>query len=124
MHLHCHLSFDDKNSLFAPDSDYPENKIDDIQTFNRWYDNFLETSIYESNNFDYFFRGMSEAKQKLYNSAQREWLTNNMQSWKLNYNYLQFIKDLIIEAKTKPLFKNVLSYHQINYDNEADFPIL
>jgi hypothetical protein len=124
MPIDIYKDFDAKNQLFVPDSDYPENKIDDIQTFNRWYENFLETSIYESNNFDYFFRGMPDAKYKLYNSAQREWLLNNMQSWRENYDYLQFVKDLITEAKAKPLFKHVLAYHQINYDNEADFPIL
>lgn len=124
MPLNTYSSFDEKNQLFLPDSDYPENKIDDIQTFNKWYDNFLETSIYESNNFDYFFRGMPEAKYKLFNSAQREWLLNKMQNWKPGYDYLQFIKDLINEAKTKALFKHVLTYHQINYDNEADFPML
>jgi len=124
MPLKTYSSFDEKNQLFLPDSDYPENKIDDIQTFNKWYDNFLETSIYETNNFEYFFRGMPEAKYKLFNSAQREWLLNNMQNWKPGYDYLQFIKDLITEAKTKPLFKHVLSYYQIDFETEADFPIL
>jgi hypothetical protein len=114
----------EKNLLFVPDSDYPENKIDDIPTFNRWYQNFLETSIYESNNFDYFFRGMSEAKYKLYNSAQREWLLNSMENWKQDYSYLKFIKELINEAKEKPLFKHVLAYYRINYESEADFPIM
>src|SRR5215210_205907 len=124
MPLDFYEDLESKNRLFEPDSDYPENKISDIPTFNRWYNNFLETSIYESNKFDYFFRGTSDAKYQLYNSSQREWITKNIQTWKLNYNYLQFIKDLIEEAKTKPLFRNVLSYYQIDYDTEADFPIL
>lgn len=47
-----------------------------------------------------------------------------MEGWRNDFNYLQFIKSLIREAKTKPLFQNVLAYYQINYDHEADFPIL
>lgn len=124
MTLSFYADFEEKNRLFQPDSDYPDNRIDDIRTFNNWYENFLETSIYESNSFDYFFRGMSDARYKLYNSAQREWLLNNMAYWKEDYSYLQFIKELITEAKTKPLFKHVLSYYHINYDEEADFPML
>jgi len=124
MPLDSYPDFSSKNILFEPDVDYPDNKISDIPTFNKWYNNFVEPGIYENNNFNYFFRGMSEAKHKLFNSAQREWIANNMQGWRSDFNYLQFIKGLIQEAKKKPLFKNVLAYYQINYDHEADFPIL
>lgn len=124
MPLDLYPDFNTKNILFEPDIDYPDNKISDISTFNKWYDNFVEPGIYDNNNFNYFFRGMSEAKHKLFNSAQREWIANNMQGWRPDFNYLQFIKSLIQEAKKKPLFENVLAYYQINYDQEADFPIL
>jgi FRG domain len=124
MPLDSYPDFNTKNILFEPDADYPDNKISDILTFNKWYNNFVEPGIYDNNNFNYFFRGMSEAKHKLFNSAQREWIANNMQGWRPDFNYLQFIKSLIQEAKKKPLFENVLAYYQINYDQEADFPIL
>ena len=124
MPLDFYPDFSTKNTLFEPDGEYPDNTISDIPTFNKWYNNFVEPGVYENNKFNYFFRGMSEAKHKLYNSAQRDWVANNMEGWKPNFTYLQFIKSLIEEAKKKPLFENVLAYYQINYDNEADFPIL
>ncbi|MBL7739590.1 MAG: FRG domain-containing protein [Chitinophagaceae bacterium] len=124
MPLDFYPDFKSKNILFEPDDDFPDNKISDIPSFNKWYNNFVEPDIYESNRYDYFFRGMAEAKHKLFNSAQREWIPNNMEGWRYDFTYLQFIKSLVEEAKTKPLFKNVLAYYQISYDHEADFPIL
>lgn len=130
MPLSFYPDFTTKNRLYEPDSEYPDNKISDIATFNRWYENFTfsningENAAGETRKYDYFFRGMGEARHKLYNSAQREWLSNNMEGWLPGQHYLQFIKSLIEEAKTKPLFKNMLAYYQVNYDREADFPIL
>lgn len=129
MPLDFHASFDAKNLMFEPDPAYPDNKIDTIEKFNHWYDNFTACNLTSDSSpqqkaFEYFFRGMGEARHKLYNSAQREWLSNNMKDWQADSQYLKFIRQMIDEAKTKLLFENVLAYYQIKYDKEADFPIL
>ena len=109
MPLSFYPDFQTKNLLYEADSEFPENKISDIATFNRWYENFTFCNITgeddsgEARKYDYFFRGMGEAKHKLYNSAQREWLSNNMEGWGPDQNYLKFIKTLVEEAKTAPL---------------------
>lgn len=125
MPLPSYKNFDEKNERYEPDEFFPDRKINSISDFNRWYDNFTVCNASgEEKEYDFFFRGMPEAKHKLYNSAQREWLCNNMQYWNADRNYLAFIKAMIEEAKTKPLFKQMLSYYQIDYEREADFPIL
>ena len=39
MPLDLYPDFNTKNILFEPDADYPDNKISDITTFNKWYNN-------------------------------------------------------------------------------------
>jgi hypothetical protein len=130
MPLTSYTDFSEKNQLYEPDEKYPDYKITDIEKFNQWYTDFSKCNTNPNDNSDgertygFFFRGMAEAKYKLYNSAQREWIINNMHTWKSGFNYLQFIKNMIDEAKQKPLFQRMLKYYQINPDHESDFPIL
>lgn len=124
MILPSYKDFTEKNEFFKPSSHYKDNKIDDTAMFDKWYKDFTRPYNHPTAKFDFFFRGMKEAKYKLFNSAQREWLLNNVDKWGKTKNYLDFIKKMIKEAKLQKIFEKVLAYHQINYDNEADFPIL
>jgi hypothetical protein len=124
MQLPCYKSFDEKNLNFKESKHYKDNKIDTPLVFDKWYKDFERPYKNPKAKFEFFYRGMAEAKYKLFNSAQREWLVNNIESWGTERNYLNFIKSLISEAKKQKIFEKVLEYHQINYDNEADFPIL
>ena len=124
MILPVYKDFDQKNEFFKPSAHYKDNKINDTVMFDKWYKDFTRPYQHPTAKFDFFFRGMKEAKYKLFNSAQREWLTNNVDKWGKTQSYLDFIKTMIKEAKLQKIFEKVLAYHQINYDNEADFPIL
>ncbi len=70
----------------------------------------------------FIYRGMTEAKYKIYTSAQRLWLTNEMAQW-TGKPYLEFIYSLIQTAKDNKLIETVFELY--NYNNkERDFPIL
>lgn len=60
-------------------------------------DDFMLLWNKKDNNQKIMFRGLSEAKYKLYNSAQRFWLGEELE--KLNKPYLDFINDQIEYAK-------------------------
>lgn len=125
MLLPSYKDFTEKNQFFKPSQHYPDNKIESIEVFNTWYDDFTRPYNHPTAKFDFFFRGMKEARYQLFNAAQREWLTNNVAQWsKGSDGYLSFIKKLIGEAKALKLFEKVLAYYQIDYQTEADFPIL
>lgn len=124
MLLPSYRDFSQKNQFFKPSHHYPENKIQDIATFNKWYRDFTRPYSHPTAKFDFFFRGMKEARHQLFNAAQREWLTHNVGEWGNGSDYLNFIKRLIQEAKELQIFEKVLAYHQIDLKTEADFPIL
>lgn len=60
-------------------------------------DENLELYKKEQSKFGLIFRGCSEAKYQLYNSAQRKWL--NMELQNLGYTYKDFINNEIMFAK-------------------------
>jgi len=124
MLLNYYKDFNDKNQFFRASSHFIDNRIDDTAAFDKWYKDFSRPYNHPTARFNFFFRGMKEARFKLFNSAQREWLLHNVGSWGSGDNYLDFIKSMIREAKEQKIFEKVLAYHQINYHNEADFPIL
>ncbi len=68
------------------------------------------------------YRGMTEAKYKLYTSAQRLWITDEMDQW-AGKLYLEFIDDLIQQAKNNHLIKTVFNLYGYN-DADREFPIL
>jgi FRG domain len=124
MILPSYKDFAEKNQFFKPSRHYTQNKISTTTEFDKWYSDFSKPYTNYQEKFDFFFRGMKEARHKLYNSAQREWLLHNISEWGNKNDYLQFIRSMIWKAKEQKIFEKVLEYHQINYDNEADFPIL
>lgn len=70
-----------------------ENRIETKQDFNDLWREL--TRLYRSK--EYLFRGVDEAKYKLYTSSQRFWVTQELN--KQNNRYHEFIKRLIAESR-------------------------
>src|SRR5271154_237317 len=108
--LELYKSIDEKNEFFRMSQLVPNNKINDIDTFNAWYHRYekkvrSKLKPGQKNNETFFFRGVSEAKYKLYNSAQRIWITKDIGNWDKKIVYQEFLKKFINSAKTDNLFK-------------------
>ncbi|WP_308991610.1 FRG domain-containing protein [Mariniflexile litorale] len=122
--------FTEKRESFAYFEKY--TKIDTIEEFNNLY-KLLQNQIKDKVkidenkdlkiNSDFIFRGMGEAKYKLYNSAQRFWITNEVEQWWLPRSYLEFINEFILKARDKKLFNKIFEYYNLKA-NQRDFPIL
>lgn len=78
MKLEMYACLDEKNKVFAANG---YKKIDTSSEFKSWVGHFTKKKR--------MFRGVNEAKYKIYTSAQRLFITNDLQSTGLN------IKDLI-----------------------------
>jgi hypothetical protein len=66
---------------------------------------------------------MSEAKYKLFTSAQRLWITDNISQWHNGFTYKDFIEELVNKAKSNPLLKRIFDLYGYT-DRERDFPLL
>ncbi len=88
MKLECYNNFTDK------DINFESTIINTMQDF----DNFILNHNVLKSNKNFIFRGVNEAKYKLYNSAQRYWITNELQDLS-SENYIYFIQNLIDNAK-------------------------
>ncbi|MBB6271436.1 hypothetical protein HDF26_001863 [Pedobacter cryoconitis] len=90
----------------------------------RWF-NDIEDIEKQQNEIDataLIYRGTSEAKYKLLTSAQRVWISNEMQQW-TSKKYLEFIDDLVKEANKNTVINKAFDYY--NYSNsDREFPIL
>ena len=109
---------DAKQKLFSSTSHYI---IDTKEQFDRWF-TFYTSELKEGKKTDFMYRGMSDARYRLYTSAQRMWIENNMEDWARS-NYLDFIDKMIQEAKQYPLIKKVFDTFEYTED-EREFPIL
>jgi hypothetical protein len=90
-------SIEGKNKFFV-DADPQGNLL--IQSFGDfldWYSDLSEEN--EKLKYKIYFRGVSEAKYKLYNTAQRTWRQNVIEDWnrepKPQLQYSDFVKRLI-----------------------------
>jgi len=72
---------------------------------------------------NYFFRGTSDASYKLYNSAQRIWITTEIDTWNKKLKYEDFLDRLLTKAKEEPLFRRVFEFYKFA-ENRKDFPLL
>lgn len=97
-------------------------KIDTKEELLRWFE-FYFSNFKKERPVDYIFRGMSDAKYKLFTSAQRYWINNNMSEWKAGYTYKDFIEELVSTSKINPLLNRVFELYGYNND-ERDFPLL
>ena len=124
-------TFEEKSKNFADEKRF--HRIDTVEQFEVWYSELtrrLKDNPSESNrsnlkriNTDNIFRGMGEAKHKLFTSAQRFWITNELEQWWRPKRYLEFVSVFVEEARKKALFREVFEYYNIKY-NQRDFPIL
>jgi hypothetical protein len=124
--LELYSNIHEKNNFFRSSAIVPENTINDIATFNTWYNRYtakISKRQKEINKALYFFRGASEAKYKLYNSAQRIWLTKDVDSWDKKISFIDFLKKIIISAKEDYLLNRVFEFYKVS-PNGQDFPIL
>ena len=119
----------EKNEKFSQDHTC-NNRIDTIAEFDKWYYSLFniinkktEKSKLNNVNTDNMFRGMGEAKHKLFTSSQRFWIVNNLDQWWSPKKYLEFIKVFLDNARSKLLFKKVFEYYRLS-PNQRDFPIL
>jgi hypothetical protein len=97
--------------------------INSIDQFNSLYGDYKYYYENPDMKYHYFFRGMGEAKHKLYTSAQRLWITNQMKEWNQNFSYLEFIQKLVDKTKDQPLIKKVFDFYGLQ-NQEVDFPVL
>lgn len=99
-------------------------QIDSKRDLDRWFKEIenMETDYSENDATAFIYRGIGEAKYKLYTSAQRLWLNDEMQQWSKK-DYLDFIKHLIDNANANKLINKVFEFY--NYSIvQRDFPIL
>ena len=113
--------------------------IDSAKDFDEWYkqvtkmqndtsnslrrnngpENLVDT-IY--NHYPYIFRGVGDAKYKIFSSAQRDWNINDMAQW-ANKSYLEYVNDLVKKASGLPLLSKVFKYYKLHH-TQTDFPTL
>ena len=100
-------------------------RIDDANTFSQWYQAMSETKQSDGA-YANFFRGVSEARNKMYNSAQRYWIQNNLmdlESLSQPIPYLEMIQNMVNKAKEIKLLQQVFDYYEITQE-QMDIPIL
>ena len=69
MKLETYKSLSEKEKIFKSNG---YSKIDTVAEFDRWYESFPK--------IDKIYRGVNEAKFKIYTSAQRSYITNDLQT--------------------------------------------
>jgi len=100
-------------------------RIDDASRFNAWYDQ-MKATLEADGPYSNFFRGVGEARYKLYNSAQRFWIQNNLrevESLAKPMSYIDMIQNMVDKAKEVKLLQQVFDYYDIGI-GQQDFPLL
>jgi hypothetical protein len=119
--LEYYSSLQEKEKSFSQIGDFT---IDYAHQFKNWY-TMMNTTI-QREPLGNFFRGVTEARYKLYNSAQRFWIQNNLmqlEALSLYLPYLAMVQNMVNKAKQQGIFKRVFDYYGLN-DDQTDFPIL
>lgn len=118
-------SLQEKSGFFLKSNKYVNNCIKTFDEFDKWF-TYWE-GVNERRKYKVYFRGMGEARHKLFNSAQRLWLNYEMQDWKRQAPqllYRDFIMKMIEEALgAKSLLGNVFKLYGIN-GSHKEFPCL
>lgn len=110
-------SLEEKRGYFSKSDFY---NIDSKNKFDEWFEAIVNMKEEARTNF--IFRGMKEAKHKLYTSAQRIWIQNDMDSWS-GRSYMEFIDSFVQSAKRHPLINKVFDTYRYT-DSQREFPIL
>lgn len=121
--LPLYKNLDEKKHFFSngDDESFIINTKDKLE---KWFNEFHKSNLEEKSKdaTAIIYRGVTEAKYKLLTSAQRLWISNEMNQW-ANKNYLNFIISLVSNAKTNPVIKKVFDLYNYSY-SDRDFPIL
>ena len=112
-------SLEEKRAFFENEEFYIINTKADLD---RWF-KLYSSEFKKEHPVDYIFRGMSDAKYKLYTSAQRAWITDNMEQWRPGFTYKDFIEQLVSNANTNPLLTKIFNLYNYTFE-ERDFPII
>lgn len=100
MKLDEYRSFVDKQRYFAT-----YDRFDTKQNFDCWYAQKIKESYDdEKTNGKFVFRGLNEAKYRLYTSGQREWLTKEF--WLQNLSYQDFQNSILKKVKSNSILNN------------------
>jgi len=119
--LPMYESLESKKPFFK-NRDKGSFKINTKKELDKWVEE-IEDEIKKSKSATTFiYRGVAEAKYKIFTSAQRFWITNNMKQW-AEKSYLAFTNDLIKAAKDNKLIDTVFNLYNFK-DSERDLPIL
>lgn len=114
-------SFNDLTSKRSLFSNLNHFQIDTKSDFDTWFDLYTSLSK-EEEKTNFLYRGMEDATFKLYTSAQRLWIQNDMKEW-VSEGYLGFIDKLIQGAKTHPLLNKVFDVNHYG-ETSRELPIL
>ena len=117
-----YTSLEEKRNCFEQETGEDFFIIDTKEKLDRWF-RFYSSNFKKDHPVDYIYRGVNEAKFKLFSSAQRLWISDNMDQWQPNYTYKKFIEDLVQKAKSNPLLKKVFDLYSYSED-ARDFPII
>lgn len=134
--LSVYKTLEEKKEVFKKDEYFI---IDTSEAFDKWYKwvstkqneaskkvndiNFetqFEDTIY--NHYPFIFRGIGDAKYKIFSSAQRDWNLNDMSQW-AGKSYLEYVNDIVKKAASSPLLAKVFNYYKLRH-NQVDFPTL
>lgn len=90
-------------SLKEKKSYYISNTIEDIDDFNYIWNNLSDFLGFNANDIC-LYRGMHEARYKLFTSAQREWITNEYNKSGIDFCY--FIQSIIDNIRSNEILSN------------------
>lgn len=97
--------------------------IDKKEALDKLISQITEERLSSKNKTKLIFRGMNEAKHKLITSAQRYWISNDLEQWAGTNQYLDFIVEIIKKGRTNNTLNKVFELYDYP-DNSRDFPIL
>lgn len=120
--LQTYSTLDEKRQYFG-NGEKKSFKIKTKDELEKWFEDVESTSKnIEISKTALIYRGMTEAKHKLYTSAQQIWIKNEMQQW-AKMSFFEFVIELVKRAKKNNLIKKVFDCYKYSSD-EREFPIL
>jgi hypothetical protein len=121
--LPIYKSLNEKKSFFA-NGDNESFIISSTTELDRWFKDVedLDNDQRSNDATALIYRGISEAKYKSLTSAQRIWISNELQQWSTK-SYLEFVNDLVKNANKNPVINKAFDFY--NYSNtDREFPIM
>lgn len=121
--LQEYKSLDEKSKFFS-NGQNGSFIINTIEELDRWFEEVQinENNVSSKDATALIYRGVKEAKHKLYTSAQRLWITEELDQWVKN-SYLEFIGDLVRNANEIALINKIFDLYDYSR-SDREFPIL